>query len=156
MSDAIEIDVRGLEALQADLRRLDKQFGGDAVSNALYAGALVLEGQAKMKCERMGAVDTGFLVNSIFSTGLRATTVDAARAESFQRASDRGFLDAPPRRENYAYVSIGAAYGIYVEMGTHKMAARPFMRKTVDENGKDAISAIRQNVDDMIERVWAA
>lgn len=26
-----------------------------------------------------------------------------------------------------AVVSVGADYGIYVEMGTHKMAARPFM-----------------------------
>jgi HK97 gp10 family phage protein len=52
-------------------------------------------------------VDTGFLRNSI------------------------GVLSVSSRE---AVVGTGAEYGVYLEMGTRRMAARPFMRPALEEN----------------------
>jgi HK97 gp10 family phage protein len=52
-------------------------------------------------------VDTGFLRNSI------------------------GVLSVSSRE---AVIGVGAEYGVYQEMGTRRMAARPFMRPALEEN----------------------
>ena len=41
------------------------------------------------------------------------------------------FPEVPTPQHNYAYVAVGAIYAIFVEFGTHKMAARPFFYPAV-------------------------
>ncbi len=62
-------------------------------------------------------VDTGFLRNSI----------------QVLRVTDREAL-----------IGVGAEYGIYQEMGTRFMSARPFMRPAVENNRERIAEIIRQ------------
>lgn len=65
-------------------------------------------------------VDTGFLKNSILAVHT-----------------------APSQWQ----VTVGASYGIYVEMGTVKMAAQPFFYPTIDRVTPAFIEVIRQAVE---------
>ncbi len=74
------------------------------------------ENNAKFEITALGAIDTGNLRNSISHT-------------------DDG---------EYAYIGTNVEYAPYVEMGTVKMPARPFLRNAV-ENHKEEYKAIIEN-----------
>lgn len=154
MAFSATVEMKGLAAVQQKFKKLEAKVDGDALDRALYAGGLVIEGYAKINCERAGAVDTGFLMNSIFTKGHRISDETANKAAALQKAHRTTFA-SPTVEKRTVLVSVGALYGVYVEYGTHKMTARPFMRKAVDENYQDAVDAISDNLDGMIEGVWA-
>lgn len=51
-------------------------------------------------------------------------------------------MDTPVR----AIVSVGAEYGLYLELGTRRMAARPFLRPAVDAVRDAFVQAMRKVV----------
>lgn len=117
MPNPITLEIKGIEELERRLKGLSRALQGEAISRALYAGALVVEGYAKT----LVPVDTGFLRSSIQSA------------------------HGP---DNSAIVAVAAEYAAYVEYGTSRMHAQPYLRPAVDEH----ISEIEQAVGETLER----
>lgn len=90
-----------------------------ALQVGVRAGAMVLENAAKGYCP----VDTGTLRRSIHTE---------VQPGSLDRVS--------------ALVGPDAPYGIYIEYGTRRMRAQPFLRPAVDHHGREAADVVRAHI----------
>lgn len=90
-----------------------KDLSDDAVDRILDTWALMAEAYAKTEITKKKAIDTGNLRNSITA---RPTVHNGVKA---------------------TVVGTPVEYGPYVELGTYKMAARPFIRPAVEEHVSD-------------------
>ena len=95
----------------------------EAIESALYAAAVKIHGDAVM----MAPVDTGNLRGSL------SFSVSGSQAEgvSTPASSADGVGSAPP---DTAVVGSNAHYAPYVEYGTYKMAAQPFLEPALRDN----------------------
>ena len=82
-----------------------------AAVKAITKAALIVERDAKILCP----VDTGRLRTSI--------THDVNEGEISAR------VGIPPRHDDHSMM-----YGVYVEMGTSKMRAQPYLRPALEKN----------------------
>lgn len=89
-----------------------------AIDRALEEIGMAAEGYAKRACP----VDTGNLRNSI------AHAVESA--------------------EDAVYVGTNVEYAPYVELGTRRMAAQPFLRPAATEHGGTYREILRRNLSD--------
>ncbi len=117
----IELEIRGLEQFQRQLRRLSESMRGQVVQDALMAGGYIIEGYAKTEVP----VDTGFLRSSI----------QTARGP-----------------DDTVVVSAEAEYAAYVEYGTSRMAARPYMRPAAEEHMPEIEQAIAAAMSDALAK----
>ena len=106
------IRITGIEALKAKFDQLSDDAGGTKVRAALRAGGMVVMNAAKANAP----VLTGNLRRSI------------------------AIVDGPGPQE----ITIGTdvEYAPFVEFGTSKMAAQPYLRPAIDENHDAVIGAI--------------
>lgn len=105
-SGLTEADVAGLVEIRENNAEAIASAIKSAVARALEKIGLAAEGYAKKELTRQGAVDTGRLRNSV----THAVDVDSV------------------------YIGTNVEYGPYVELGTHKMAARPFLRPAAQDH----------------------
>lgn len=119
-------DTSGLtDADTADLLEIRennaKQISGmfaPAIAKALEEIGLLAEGYAKKECP----VDTGRLRNSI--------------------------THAVVSRERSVYVGTNVEYGPYVELGTRKRAAKPFLRPAAENHGSQYRSILKGTLEE--------
>lgn len=109
------------------LRRAPER--ADALVRAI---AFAIEAEAK----RGAPVDTGFLKSSIYTDTSRSSGYDAAVREAqgrlFGEEHREVFPPLPRPKRGEALVAVAAEYGIYLEFGTTRMAARPYLRPAID------------------------
>lgn len=97
-----------------------------AVDQSIRKAAFDVEAQAKLGA----AVDTGFMRSSVY--------VELHDSSDYGNAIDppagAELLPEIARAEDghTAYVAVAASYAIYVEMGTSRMAAQPFLGPAFD------------------------
>ena len=96
--------------ITADNTEEIKEIARQQLLTALEAVGLQAEGNVKREIRRLNAIDTGRLLNSI------THGVDAS--------------------DNTAYVGTNVDYAPYVEYGTSKMEARPYLKNGVQKNTK--------------------
>jgi len=123
---SVKLDARQLDALQGSARTRASQVIRSA------AAGIARSAQVSIQAPKHGrlygahrasapgeapATDTGMLVNSILARGAGEFT---------------------------AVVAVHARYGLYLEMGTVHMAARPFLRPAVDKWKPSFLAAMRQ------------
>lgn len=114
----------------------------DRIINKLVrAAAFQIEGGAKSRAP----VDTGFLKNSIYT-----------RTEDSSDAAPMGgglgqtlFPEVEAPGHNEALVAVGATYGIYVEYGTSRAAAQPYLTPAAEAVRADFIAAMQRLGDDL-------
>ena len=107
-------------------------------SDAVIVRVLTMWGmQGESAAKRLCPVDTGLLRNSITYalagqeaaiTTYQANSGDASGTYSEQAPSDNG---SSPR---HVHIGTNVEYGPYQELGTIKMAARPFLRPAIEQN----------------------
>lgn len=85
-----------------------------ATQQALEALAFEVEGQAKINIQQNGQVDTGFLLNSVYTITPASSGFAAAQSAAALRAP-RSMAPAPQVGEGAAVV-VGAEYAIYQEI----------------------------------------
>ncbi len=112
---AIKIKVTGGDELEKALNRL-RSRGRDGIGEAVMTGAFIIEGAAKS----YAPVDTGALRSSINAT-LVSSIGTTAEAE----------------------ISPDVHYAGYVEFGTYRMPAQPYMRPAADNHQRKIESAVR-------------
>ena len=78
--------------------------------------------------------DTGFLMSSIYMETHSESTygqgIESPPGDSYQLEQ----IEQPP--SGTAYVAVAANYGIYVEMGTRKMGAQPYLIPALEQVGQ--------------------
>lgn len=148
------VDVDGVDSVIQKLLDIapmfqgKKGFPGNPLRNAVRAGAVPIEELAKAKARALGDVDaawggsTGNLADSIMKS-----IVSVKDRDPFTRKGDtlEGYLIGYRRKQ--------AAYGGWVELGTDKMSAQPYLRPALQEGGKDAVKAFREKLSKDLARI---
>lgn len=145
----IQAELKGITEFSGLLNRLSDAVRGEVVQNALLAGAYIIEGYAKVNA----VYDTGFMRNSIYAKNRRTSNYAKRVAEARAVNKDgpiMGESDTPS--EQSAIVAVAAEYGAYVEYGTSRMGAQPYMRPAVDQHIPEITEAIAANLSDSIAK----
>lgn len=113
----VSLKVLGQKDIVRRLNLMPDATAGKALSKAAMAGAKVIVSAAKARAP----VRTHKLQESI-------------TAEVTEKSRDHVEATIGPGKEGF--------YGMFIELGTSKMPARPFLRPALDENEEAAIQAV--------------
>lgn len=136
MADRVTVKVAGLSELGRRLSQLASDVGGRVARAAVAAGAQTIKRQAILNAP----VATGNLKRNIITKRLRksehglteAQIVTVRQGRVTAKQADRGLRDA--------------FYARYVEFGTVKTPARPFLRPAFDAKKEAAVDAMRERL----------
>jgi HK97 gp10 family phage protein len=97
----------------------------------------IIGGKAESYAKQLCAVDTGLLRNSI--THARAGQTAAIDSYTASRGGKTGVYNgtAPAGGDNTVYIGSNVEYAPYVELGTHRTAAKPFLRPAAENHGEE-------------------
>lgn len=107
-----------------------------AIENGLEAIGMTAEGHAKRKITDYPAVDTGRLRNSI------TYAISGEKPQNSTYKDDSGNTyeysgTAPDDKDPSVYIGTNVEYGAYVEIGTSRMGARPFLKPAASEHSDE-------------------
>lgn len=140
MARRTKVTIEGLDELKAKFKQLQHATQGQILENAVLAGCLPIMNAA---IERV-PIKSGNLKRSIHIGGhsnLSDTT-----------GTDVGIGVKKPTQVNLR-VGTNVEYAPYVEFGTNKQTAKPYLRPAYDENKELAIEEIKQTLRQQIENV---
>ena len=125
-------NITGLKELQEALKQLPANIARNALRGAVNAGATVIRKEAQARAPK----DTGVLRRALYqkqirelSSAVQQTFFVGVRQGKSAKKTKKGTLDA--------------FYGRFVEFGTSKMPARPFMRPAFEAQKGAAVAAIQ-------------
>ncbi|WP_213305949.1 HK97-gp10 family putative phage morphogenesis protein [Paraburkholderia sacchari] len=128
------------DAITGFLKRLDSVASEQTLRRATVAGARVLHAEVKLRApvgtayERKGTKhEPGTLRNSILIAYAKEDSVAGQIATYLVKWSNEAF------------------YGYFVEYGTARMAAEPFLRPAYHAKRNEAVAAMRQVVEQAFE-----
>lgn len=156
MAESISFTVEGLKELDRLLRALPEKVAGNALATAVSAGARVIRDEAIARAP----VDTGALKSQIFTKRLRSSSA----AEKMSIVGVRGGLakyantkkNRRSGKAGQAYKTDGKTfYWKFIEFGTSKMAAKPFLRPAFDAKEHEAVKAMTDKLDERIQKAIA-
>jgi HK97 gp10 family phage protein len=145
--------IEGLQELDRQLRALPERVAGNALATAVSAGARVIRNEAIARAP----VDTGALKSQIFIKRLRSSS----QSEKTSLIGVRGGLakyantkkNIRSGKAGQTYKTDGKTfYWKFIELGTSKMPAKPFLRPAFDTKEQDAVSAITEKLDQRIQK----
>lgn len=151
--------VSGLKELAAAMRELPERVARNALRAAVNAGATVIKKKVRLSAPK----DTGFLKEEIhqkhirkesnahqqtYYVGVRIYKIKYSNTK-FNRRKGR-ITQAGESLKTYD--QNGAFYWRYLEFGTSKMAARPFLRPAFEQGKEDAVTAIAKRLDERIQK----
>lgn len=116
------LGIEGLQELNQEFNDLENAHTQEIIT-ALMRGGMIIETDAKRRCP----VDTGRLRASL--------TTDV------EREGKTTFV---------LKVGTNVEYASFVENGTSRMAAQPFLRPAVDAKAKDVVDEIRESIREQI------
>ncbi len=117
----------------------------DVLSKVVRKVAFDIQSDAQSLAPR----DTGFLANSIYVKTSKDSSYSQIEQPSKEGASLLQEVEAPPDDQT-AYVAVGSNYGIYVEYGTVRMPAQPYLTPAV-EAGQEALEAAASEIESMLK-----
>lgn len=124
-----------LKQLDAKMKMAGEIIGGMA------------ESYAKQYLTDSGAVDTGRLRNSVAHgmTGGQMSITDYADNSGNVVGSYDSAIPADPNNKYVVVVGTNVEYAPYIELGTKKTMARPYLRPAI-ENHKDEYMAVLKDI----------
>lgn len=148
------VDIKGLKELQNALNQLPEKIQGRPVRSAVGAAAKVVMDEAK----RRVPIDTGQLCKAIYRG--RSRSMSAKGKETYVVGIRKGKAKyantAKNRRMNRvgkSYQTRGEAYYFrYIEFGTAKMAAKPFLRPAFESKKNEAVRVMQQRLLEAIDK----
>lgn len=155
MANTSEVRIEGLEELARALKELPKRLARNGLRASVYAGAKVIRDEARLKAP----VATKALGPNQQPPGTLKRAIIMKQIPEKSDAQKQVFHVAVRRGKQYrkqgkkGTLSQDAYYAHFVEFGTVKMSARPFMRPAFEGRKNDAVEAIRTR---LAERVEAA
>lgn len=136
-NSVVEVDTSRLDRI---LRNLEGN-----IEEALSAVGFSVEGKAKNNAP----VDTGALRNSIYTRAYSRDGESMARA-MVRAANPQAEITPLPAPESRNVVHVGPSvnYALYVEFGTNRMGARPFLSQAVRDVTDEMAAAMGDAVTD--------
>ena len=138
----LEIKVDGLKELQDDLLQLPDKIGGQTLQRSLTAAALPIVNEARdrvplahqaYKLYGGGVADPGWLKSRIVRKKVRQS-----------RNSAEVIVTIKDQRQAY--------FWRFIEFGTSKLVARPFLRPAFEAKASDAVDRFVERLSDAIDQ----
>lgn len=135
-------NVEGLREIQSALQQLPDRIARNVLRGAVGAGASVIRQEAKLRApvaegpQRPDAPPPGTLKRAVYSKQIRELSSVAKQVYFVGVRRGRKY-----RKVGKQYMD--AFYWWFVENGTSKMAARPFLRPAFEAKKNEAVEAIR-------------
>ena len=148
------VHVQGLDQLARALKELPKRVARNSLRAAVYAGAKVIRDEAKLKAPMAIAAlgpnqpPPGTLKRSVIMKQI--PELSSAERQTFFVTVRRGKKYRKQGRKGQ--LSQDAWYWRFVEFGTVKMAARPFLRPAFERKKRAAVQAIQDRLAQRIEQ----
>lgn len=152
MMDKVEIE--GLKELQLKLLELPKRLARNAMRAAVGAGAAVIRTEIKMRAPVYtgkvsdGHPPPGTLKRAVVSKYIREMSNDFEAVFKVTVRKGKRFAKQG-KKEN---LSQDAYYAMWVELGTAKMAPRPFFRPGYEAKKQEALNAMIQKLRERLEQ----
>lgn len=153
MADSIKIDLKGFAELAEQLKDFGPKVARNGLRTSTFAGAKVIKDEIAAKAP----VRTGALRDSI-STFKRHTDSDnvvqySIGIRNIRQKYGNTSENLRKRRVGKTYFVQGPTfYGRFVEFGTSKMSAHPFMRPGFASAVQGALNAIRDGLAKAVDR----
>lgn len=153
----LEIQLKGFDELEAKLRALGPKIATNGLRSANRAGAVVFRDAAKAQVIANGSFRTGTLHDNIIVYAKRESKdhrpVHAVGIKGKYKRYKNTRLNRRLGIARQKYRVLGDAYyGRFVELGTSRMAAKPFLRPAFAANIDRAIEAVRVRLEKIVER----
>lgn len=145
--DYASVEVKGLKELNDALRELPDRIARNVLRGATSAGAAVIRKEAQAKAP----VYTGEVSKGHPPPGTLKRAVYQKQIRELSSLVNQTFY-VGVRRGKHAKKGIDAFYWTFVEFGTSKMAARPFLRPAFEAKKNEAVQAIKQYLTDRIPK----
>ena len=148
------VQVQGLDQLAKALRELPQRVARNGLRAAVYAGAKVIRDEAKLQAP----VATGDLGPNQPPPGTLKRSVIMKQIPELSGAQKQTFFVTVRQGKKYrkqgkkGNLSKDAWYWRFVEFGTVKMSARPFLRPAFDMKKHEAVTAIKTRLAQRIEQ----
>jgi HK97 gp10 family phage protein len=139
MADTMKLEVLGLQELEQKLREFGPRLAKNGLRAAVAAGARVVANEAK----RNAPVDTGTLKRAVYLKQIREES--NASQQTFFVGVRHGKGEKKKNRDGF--------YFPFVEFGTEKMAARPFVRPAFEATKEQAAEAIKAKLAERIAKL---
>ncbi len=141
------VQIQGLDALAKALKELPDRVAKNGLRAAVYAGAKVIRDEAKLQAP----VATGGLGPNQPPPGTLKRAVILKQIPELSTKNKQTFF-VTVRQGKKGNLSQDAWYWRFVEFGTVKMSARPFLRPAFDMKKNDALTAIKTRLAERIEQ----
>lgn len=115
----VSVRIDGIDKLRRRLAELDKNVRSELMTEALLAAAEPVRAQAEASAPRRRGV---LAVNVV---------------KEVDEKEEKGTVKVGPRTRD-------AFYGYFIELGTSKMAAKPFLRPAIESQRKAAVEEARK------------
>ena len=154
MAEFESVQVQGLDQLAKALRELPQRVARNGLRAAVYAGAKVIRDEAKLQAP----VATGDLGANQPPRGTLKRSVIMKQIPELSGAQKQTFFVTVRHGKKYrkqgkkGNLSQDAWYWRFVEFGTVKMSARPFLRPAFDMKKHEAVTAIKTRLAQRIEQ----
>jgi HK97 gp10 family phage protein len=163
MGKFVQIKIEGLAELNRALQALPGKLENRTLTSALYAGAKIIRDDAKERTP----VDTGFLKNQIImwrvkksehqyadqvQVGVRLKARFNKKTKSL-RASDVTIRRRRLRNGQIVEKKYPAFYWRFLEFGTSKMQARPFLRPAFEAKKEQAANRIKERLRQTLDEI---
>lgn len=145
MASSVSVKVEGLKDLGDRMKGLTEQMNNRIARAATAAGAVVIRNAAQQKVPVLtGNLKKNIIVKRIPKgeaslTSEHIVTVRQGKLTKKQRAAGLG----------------DAFYGRFVEYGTARMPAQPFLRPAYDQNKEKAVQAIKDRIEKRLAKAGA-
>lgn len=135
--------VSGLSALARKLRALPDTIAKKHLRQAVGAAAQVVRDDARTRVP----VDTGLLRRSVIMKWIREKSTNSRQTFYVLWRRGKRFQAVKRKRKGKAIVvNEDAFYGLFVEFGTARMPARPFLRPAFEMRKRDAVAALKERL----------
>lgn len=123
-----------------------------ALERALTIIGLQAEGYAKTYLKNKDAVDTGLLRNSVaFAVSGSPADISAYKADKPKKGKSKAkpYTGTAPKAKDgniTVYIGTNVEYGRYIEFGTVKMKARPYIKPSVTEHSEEYKNIVKNEL----------
>jgi HK97 gp10 family phage protein len=136
----------GSDSLEAMLRQLPGVVQQDKVlAQGLKAGGKVIRAVAAANLRANGDVETGLLADTMI-VAQRSTDIAGLIEVSVRPSSKLSMVIRPSRWGKDPIRARPSKYAHFIEMGTERQAAHPFMRPAFDTKKGEAAQAVENTV----------
>lgn len=139
MANVVTVKVEGLKELDARLRSLGPRLARQGLRAAVNAGAQVIKKAAQ-----------GFA--PVLTGRLKRKAIYVRRAKELSRIGSENYVVAVRTGRKQQKKDQDAYYWWFVEFGTKKMAAQPFLRPAFETKKNEAFQHIRSKLADWIAK----